>query len=153
VHFSSQGNQQLGKRLGEIALTYVYGLQGHGKQIRPQNIALERDSVSGSHYLHLHYDGVTGNLKTSGLISCFEIRFGNEIRLSHVISKVETDPSDAAGLKLYLSAIPEETVSLVCGAGTNPHMNITDSLDMPIPAFGPLKICFDSLKLKPYILK
>jgi peptidoglycan/xylan/chitin deacetylase (PgdA/CDA1 family) len=153
AHISSQGNQRLGARLGEIALTHIYGLHGHGDQIEPQSLELERDTVSRSYYLHLHYHGVTGNLKTAGSTSCFEIRFENEIRLSHVISKVETDPDDAAGLRLYLSAIPEEPVSLICGAGTNPHMNITDSLDMPIPAFGPLDINFDSLKNTQLILK
>ena len=101
---------------------------------------LKKDTVSGSWYLLLHYQGVTGNLKSDGIPSCFEIRFGKKIRLSHVISKILTDPKDAAGLRLYLSALPEEPVSLVCGARTTPHMSITDSLDMPIPAFGPLEL-------------
>jgi len=153
AHISTQGNQRLGARLGEIALTHVYGRQGHGDQIKPQSIALKRDTVSGSWYLHLHYQGVNGKLKSAGLPACFEIRFGNEIRLSHVISKIQTDPDDAAGLRLYLSGIPEEPVSLICGAGTNPHMSITDSLDMPIPAFGPLGINFDSLKINQLVLK
>jgi peptidoglycan/xylan/chitin deacetylase (PgdA/CDA1 family) len=153
VHFSTRGNQRLGARLGELALTHVYGLPGHGDQIRPQSIALKKDSVSGSSYLLLHYQGVTGKLKTDGLPSCFEIRFGKEIRLSHVISKIQTDPGDGAGLRLYLSALPEEPVSLYCGAGTNPHMNITDSLDMPVPAFGPLEINFDFLNKSQITLK
>jgi hypothetical protein len=143
----------LGARLGEIALTHAYGLKGHGDQIRPQSIAIKKDTVSGSWYLLLHYLGVNGNLKSAGLPACFEIRFGNEIRLSHVISKVQMDPQDPAGLRLYLSALPEEPVSLFCGAGTTPHMSITDSLDMPIPAFGPLEINFDSLKKTQLILK
>jgi peptidoglycan/xylan/chitin deacetylase (PgdA/CDA1 family) len=153
VHFSTLGNQRLGARLGEIALTHVYGLKGHGDQIRPQSIALKKDTVSGSWYLHLHYQGVTGKLKSDGLPACFEIRFGKEIRLSHVISKIQTDPDDAAGLRLYLSALPEEPVSLICGSGTTPHMSITDSLDMPAPAFGPITIDFDSLKKTQLILK
>ncbi len=153
VHFSTRGNQRLGARLGELALTHVYGLPGHGDQIRPQSIALKKDSVTGSWYLLLHYQGVTGKLKSDGLPSCFEIRFGKEIRLSHVISKIQTDPADAAGLRLYLSALPEEPVSLICGAGTNPHMSITDSLDMPVPAFGPLEINFESLKKSQITLK
>ena len=153
VHFSTRGNQRLGARLGELALRYAYDLPGHGDQIRPQSIALKKDSVTGSWYLLLHYQGVTGNLKSDGLPSCFEIRFGKEIRLSHVISKIQTDPADAAGLRLYLSALPEEPVSLICGAGTNPHMSITDSLDMPVPAFGPLEINFESLKKSQITLK
>jgi len=153
VHFSTAGNQRLGARLGEIALTRVYGLTGHGDQIRPQSIALKRDTLSGCWYLHLQYGGVTGKLKSDGMPSCFEIRFGNEILLSHVISKVQTDPGDGAGLRLYLSALPEEPVSLVCGAGTHPHMNITDSLDMPVPAFGPVEVDFNALKDSRLMLK
>jgi peptidoglycan/xylan/chitin deacetylase (PgdA/CDA1 family) len=153
VHFSTLGNQRLGARLGEIALTHVYGLKGHGDQIRPQSIALKKDTASGSWYLHLHYQGVTGKLKSDGLPACFEIRFGKEIRLSHVISKIQTDPDDAAGLRLYLSALPEEPVSLICGSGTTPHMSITDSLDMPVPAFGPITIDFDSMKKTQLTLK
>ena len=153
VHLSSQGNQRLGARLGEIALTHIYKIPGKGGQIEPHSIELKKDSVSGSSYLHLHFLGVTGKLKSTGLISCFEIRFGNKIRISHVISKVETDPDDATGLRLYLSAIPEEPAFLVCGPGTNPYMNITDSRDMPIPAFGPLEINFETLKNNKLILK
>lgn len=153
VHFSTRGNQQLGARLGEIALTNVYGLSGHGNQIIPQSIALKKDPVTGSWFLLLHYDGVSGKLGSDGLPSCFEIRFGKEIRLSHVISKIQPDPDDAAGLRLYLSALPEEPVSLVCGAGTNPHMSITDSLGMPVPAFGPVTIDFKSLQNSKLLLK
>jgi sialate O-acetylesterase len=153
VHLSTASNKLLGARLGEIALTHVYGLQGHGDQITPQSITLEKDSVTGSWYLHLHYKGVTGNLKSAGLPSCFEIRFGNELRLSHVISKVQTFAQDPEGLKLFLSVLPEEPVNLVCGAGTHPYMNITDSRNMPVPAFGPVLIDFDSLKKSQLILK
>ena len=140
VHFSTIGNERLGTRLGEIALTNIYNLEGHGDQIIPHSLELKKDSLSGSHYLLLHYEGVTGKLKADGVVSCFEIRFGTEIRISHVISKVVTDPCDPAGLRLYLSALPDEPVNLVCGAGTNPHMNITDSRDMPVPAFGPVEV-------------
>jgi sialate O-acetylesterase len=153
VHLSTQGNRQMGARLGEIALTHVYGLKGHGDQIIPRSIALKKDTVTGSWYLLLHYQGVTGTLKSAGLPSCFEIRFGNEIRLTHVISKVQPDPQDPAGLRLYLSMLPEEPVSLICGAGTNPRMSITDSLDMPVPAFGPVLIDFESLKKSQLTLK
>ena len=153
VHFSTRGNQRLGARLGEIALNHVYELPGHGDQIKPQSIALKKDTASGSWYLLLHYLGISGKLQSAGLPVCFEIRFGSEIRLSHVISKIQTDPDDTAGLRLYLSALPEEPVSLICGAGTTPHMSITDSLDMPVPAFGPVTIDFDSLKKNQLILQ
>ncbi len=153
IHLSSRGQQRLGARLAELALTRVYGLQGHGDQIEPQSLELKKDTVTNSYYLLLHYQGVTGNLKADGMPAGFELRFGNSIRLSHVIPKVELDPDDAAGLRLYLSALPEEPASLVCGPGTSPVMNITDSHDMPVPAFGPLLVDFEALKTMKHILK
>jgi hypothetical protein len=146
VHFSTGANKRLGIRLAEIALSEVYKKEGFGKQITPVSLELKKDTLSGSSYLHLHFEGVTGELKAEGMISCFEIRFNNEIRIMQVISRVEIDAEDRAGIRLYLSGLPEESFSLICGPGLNPHMNITDSRDMPVPAFGPVRIDIDLLK-------
>ncbi len=153
IHLSSPAQQRLGVRLAELALTRVYGLPGHGDQIEPQKLELKKDTVTGSYYLLLHYKGVKGKLKANGLPCGFEMRFSNSIRLSHVIPKVALDRDDAAGLRLYLSALPEEPASLICGPGTNPTLNITDDQDMPVPAFGPLLVDFDSLKVKSLVLR
>jgi len=83
----------------------------------------------------------------------FELRFGNTTDWFHVISKVETDPADPAALKLYLSGVPEVNGQLICGPGLNPHMNITDSKNMPVPAFGPIEINFTALKNKKLIIE
>jgi sialate O-acetylesterase len=140
IHFSTEGNRRLGRRLGELALTYVYKLPGHGRQIDLESMRLDRDEASGSHFLHLHYSGVTGRLRSDGLPNEFELRFGDEIRIYQVAHRTELHSGDKAGLKVFLSGLPEEPAQLICGPGTNPYMNITDSLDMPIPAFGPLEI-------------
>ena len=140
IHFSTEGNRRLGRRLGELALTYVYGIPGHGNQIDLASMKLAKDQASGSYYLHLHYSGVSGDLRSEGLPNEFELRFGDEIRIHYVVHRVELFPGDKAGLKLFLSGLPEEPAQLTCGPGTNPYMNITDSLDMPIPAFGPIEI-------------
>jgi hypothetical protein len=140
IHFSTEGNRRLGRRLGELALTYVYGVAGHGRQIDLESMRLEKDEASGSHYLHLHYTGVSGGLKSEDLPNEFELRFGDEIRIYFVVNRVELHPADRSGLKLFLSGLPEEPAQLICGPGTNPFMNITDSLDMPVPAFGPIEI-------------
>jgi len=152
IHLSTQGNKRLGARLGELALTHVYGIKKHADQIVPGHLELKKDTICGSFYLALHYLGVTGQLKAAGLATGFEIRFENKIRYTHVISKITSDPDDAAGLRLYLSDLPHEPASLVCGTGTNPYMNITDSLDMPVPAFGPLEFNFDSLRANKMVL-
>ncbi len=152
AHYSTASNQVLGKRLAELALTHIYKTTGHAEQPMPHSIELKRDSLSGSPYLKLHFQGVNGKLATHGKAGSFELRIGGETPFGYVISRVELDPEDAAGLRLFLSAIPRETGELICGQGINPHMNITDSKNMAIPAFGPIEIDFKSLENKPLTL-
>jgi sialate O-acetylesterase len=140
AHISTDGQKRLGKRLAEIALTYVYEQPGHAKQIELESIKMCKDDKTGSNYLQLHYNGVCGKLSACGRPAQFELRVNGEPCIEWVVAKVELDDEDPAGLKLYLSAVPDEPAQLICGNGTNPYMNITDSLDNPIPAFGPIDI-------------
>lgn len=140
AHISTDGQQRLGKHLAEIALTYVYKQPGHAKQIELESVKMCKDEKSGSNYLKLHYSGVSGKLSAPGNPGQFELRVDGEPHIEWVVSKVEFDPEDNAGLKLFLSMVPDKPAQLVCGNGTNPYMNITDSLDNPIPAFGPIEI-------------
>jgi sialate O-acetylesterase len=150
IHYSTAGNEILGKRLAELALTNIYRQPGHGMEIEPYSLTLMKDSLSGSHYLHLDYRGVSGALKAEGIPSTFELRFGNETSWYHVISRVNTDPGQPSALNLFLSGIPEKPAHLVCGPGINPHMNITDSLNMPVPAFGPIELDFEELETETF---
>ena len=140
AHLSSDGQRRLGKRIAEVALTYIYGLKDHGKQIDLETMKMCKDDKSGSNYLHLHFSGVSGRLTCCGLPSQFELRVNGEPRYEYVVSKTELDLADAAGLNLFLSAISNDPTQLICGSGTNPYVNITDSLDIAIPAFGPVDI-------------
>jgi sialate O-acetylesterase len=140
AHTSTDGQKRLGRRIAEMALTYVYNLPGHAKQITLESMKLCKNEKSGSDYLHLHYSGVCGHLMSMGYPSNFELRVGGKVKIEYVVSKVEIDPNDDAGLDVYLSGVPNVPAQLVCGSGTFPYMNITDSLDMPIPAFGPIDI-------------
>ena len=140
AHISTDGQKRLGKRIAELALTYAYDKMGHARQIELESIKMNKDDKTGSNYLQLHYSGVSGKLTACGRPSQFELRVDGEQRIEWVVSKVELDPEDEAGLKLYLSAIPDKPATLVCGNGTNPYMNITDGLDNAVPAFGPIDI-------------
>jgi len=140
AHISTDGQKRLGKRIAEIALTYVYNQPGHVKQISLESMKICKDEKSNSYYLHLHYSGVCGHLSSCGRPGQFELRVNGEAKIEYVVSKIEFDPDDEAGLNLFLSGIPNEVAQLICGNGVNPYMNITDSLDNPIPAFGPIDI-------------
>ncbi len=140
AHTSTDGQRRLGRRIAEMALTNVYKINGHAKQINLESMKLCKDAASGSDYLHLHYSGVCGKLISSGSPGEFTLRLNGNENIMYVVSKVQLDPEDAAGLDVYLSGIPNSPAQLVCGAGTYPYMNITDSLDNAIPAFGPIDI-------------
>ena len=140
VHVSTEGHKKLGKRIAEIALSYVYNLKNHAKQIDLESIKMRKDDMTGSNYLLLHFTGISGNLTCCGRPSQFELRVNGEPRYDYVVAKVEFDRDDPAGLKLFLSGLPNAPSQLVFGPATNPYMNITDSFDNAIPAFGPIDI-------------
>ena len=140
VHVSTEGHKRLGKRLAEIALTYVYNLKGHANQIDLESVKMQKDEITGSSCLLLHFSGITGSINCLGRPSQFELRVNGEPRYDFVVAKVELDPVDPAGLKLYLSGLPDVPSQLVFGPAVNPYMNITDSFDNGIPAFGPIDI-------------
>ena len=140
VHLSTEGQSILGKRIAEMALTYVYKLPGHASQINLESMNLCKDKASGSYYIHVHYSGVHGKLRSCGLPSQYSLRLDGNENIMYVVSKVEMDPNDNAGVNVYLSGLPDTPAKLVSGAGTYPYMNITDSFDNAIPAFGPIDI-------------
>lgn len=67
VHLSTEGLKRLGKRMAEMALTYGYKIPGHASQINLESMKLCKDEDSGSSYIHMHYGGVYGKLKSCGL--------------------------------------------------------------------------------------
>ena len=146
VHLSTESNRILGRRLANLALSHVGGFPGYGKQIEVESMELVRDAETKSHCLKINYSGVSGALKAAGNPGTFQLRFGDESRLFDVVSRVSLDPAFPHSVFLHLSRIPEAPPQFYCGPGIHPTMNITDSLDMPLPAFGPLRIDFELLE-------
>jgi sialate O-acetylesterase len=140
VHLSTDGQKRLGNRLAEMALTYVYKRPGHANLINLESTKLCKETISGSYYIHLHYSGVCGKLKSGGLPSQYSLRLNGKENIMYVVSKIQLDPKDNAGIDVYLSGLPDIPVQLVSGAGTYPYMNITDSFDNALPAFGPIDL-------------
>lgn len=140
VHTSTAGQKRLGYRMAEVALSRVYNIPGHGTPIDLESVSLMEDKTSGLSYLKLHFSGVSGKLSSCGAPSQFEIRIDGKTDFMYTVCRTELDPDDPAGIKLFLSAKPLKPSKLFCGKGANPVMNVTDGLDMPIPAFGPVDV-------------
>ncbi|MBX3239609.1 MAG: sialate O-acetylesterase [Chitinophagaceae bacterium] len=140
VHTSTAGQKRLGYRMAEVALSMVYKMPGHGTPINLESVSLKEDKSSNLHYLKLHFSGVSGKLNSCDPPGQFEIRIDGKMNFMYTVCRTELDPEDPAGIKLFLSAKPPGQAKLFCGKGTNPVMNVTDDLDMPLPAFGPVDV-------------
>ena len=60
IHVSGSGEQCLGRRLAELALTYVYNKPGHARQIDLESVTVP-DPKAGFPVIHLKFSGVSGS--------------------------------------------------------------------------------------------
>lgn len=139
IHVSAAGQERLGKRLAEVALTHVYGKSGFGAPIALDSVgAVNQPNQQAT--IHVRFKGVTGHLSAPGRPGFFEIRGVKPTPIPTVVYRVDFDPQDPAALNLRVAAPIPEGAQLVCGPGLDPYMNIVDERDMAVPAFGPVPI-------------
>ncbi len=136
IHISTDGQQQLGRRLATIALAKVY------KRGRCQG-PIDLDSVQrldperGAEVLRVRFRGVTGRLRSAGRITGFTIRSEPS---GPCVFQARLDPSDPNAVILRVfPRIPQEA-SLLYGPGLDPCMSLTDGAGLAVPAFGPIPI-------------
>jgi len=160
AHVSFEGQQRLGKRLSELALTHAYHLKDHGSEINLKEIELLQPE-NRRPMMRVRFSGVTGRLTSLGLPTGFELRS----RLPEqepqapaaetpmpIIYRMDFDPGDPAsvilgvfdnalinsgGAKFHPLKAP---FRLIYGAGSSPYVNIVDDKDIPVPAFGPVDV-------------
>jgi len=72
----------------------------------------------------------------------FELRGGAEVQAKGrpFVFRVDFDPQDPTALLLAVSPPLAGSAMVVGGPGMDPYMSVTDSLNMPIPAFGPIQV-------------
>jgi sialate O-acetylesterase len=126
IHIGTQALKRLGERLARVA---------DGKP------SPEVDSVTVDHNgplrVRVSFKNVTGQLESAGRANGFSVR----------------DASGAETARFWKTELKGNTVTLYTdgerfaegsnlwyGWGIDPYCNITDSADMPIPAFGPISL-------------
>ena len=138
IHVSGEGQERLGRRLAEVALSEVYHKPGHATPIDLASVKVDPKNPA---LIRLHFSGVSGRLKAAGRPIQFELREpAPAYTYVPFIFRVDFDPEDPAGLILVLSAPVTAPIKLICGAGLDPYLNIVDEKDMPVPAFGPVEV-------------
>lgn len=140
IHIGAPGQARLGKRLAQVAFTHIYDVKGYGTPIdfMACEILPPRDVLHNR--MRVRFSGVTGWLQSQGRPAGFELRSDDPKKDGPMVYKVEFDPSDPTAVIVWYSKAITSPVKLYYGAGLNPYVNITDSLDMAIPAFGPVVV-------------
>ena len=140
IHINYDGQEKLGRRLAEIALSQVYRLPDHATPIDFES-ATVIDADTEFPTIRVRFSGVNGHLSAPGRPTGFHIRFPEAKTQMPQVYRIDFDPDDPAAVILRLrSPLPEGPAELIYGAGMNPYVNITDDKDIPIPAFGPLAL-------------
>ena len=141
VHISFEGQQRLGRRLAEIALSEVYHRPGHAHSI--DVASMELINPKGERPLiRVRFSGVTGRLRAAGRPHGFELRpTGPDADTYHMVYRIDLDPSDPQAVIVGIfHPFQGDTHMLIYGGGMDPYVNIVDEKDIPIPAFGPLVV-------------
>ena len=90
--------------------------------------------------LKVHFNGVSGSLRAPGRATGFCLRSKVSNQGGPTVFRVEFDRKDPASVIVWYSPAIKDPVSLYYGTGICPFVNIVDSKDMPIPAFGPISV-------------
>lgn len=139
IHLSTEANERLGKRLGEVALTEVYKQPGHAKTIALKSVEVI-DAKSARPTIKLRFDGVCGKWASQGRPADFEFRTTDTSPQHPMYYCTEFDPTDGSAILLRMYNPLTEGGSIIYGAGNNPYCNIVDEKDMALPAFGPVAV-------------
>jgi sialate O-acetylesterase len=139
-HIGTQGLKRVGRRLALVALRQLYG--GQGAAFPNLDRVRKVDSGRGLPDLVVRFKGVnvTGSpalgLRPARHIPGFSVRRPDGTEVPLIFDAAVGPTPDAVTLKLY-RPIPKG-LHLWYGYGLDPYCNLTDGLDMAMPAFGPV---------------
>lgn len=140
IHVSEGGQQRLGHRLAEVALSQVYGLADRGHPLELESWRLEPEKDMFHRCLRLSFSGVTGRLRAGDRPAGFVLDSDDPKHDGPMVNKVEFDPADPAAVLVWYTKPIKEPVRLSYGLGYDVYANLVDERDMAVPAFGPVLI-------------
>jgi sialate O-acetylesterase len=133
IHVGTDGLRRLGRRLATVARRVVLGDRGVSLGPRPVRAVLEganRDRI------RVYFSGVNGELRAEGSPSGFDV-LGPDGTVRKDLYRVRLQGASAL-LQLVRRVVPGTQVQY--GRGKVPYCNITDGLDLGVPAFAPLTV-------------
>jgi sialate O-acetylesterase len=140
IHIAYEGQERLGRRLAEVALSEVYSKPGHGRPIDIASIEMLHPTCDRS-IIRVRFSGVSGRLTSKDRPTGFKL-IPSDPSANRVLYRVDFDATDAAAvlLGIYTAFRPQDHDQIMYAPGRDPYVNIVDESDMPVPAFGPLDL-------------
>jgi sialate O-acetylesterase len=142
IHVGTQGLKRAGQRLARVAQHELFGKPGG------YTPTFDRVSRGEGNTLVVRFKGVNSPVPGSGSegyglqparhIAGFSIRKENGAEVPIVYEAMVGPSKDTVVLKL--TGKPPAGARLSYGWGFDPYCNLTDSLDMAVPVFGPISL-------------
>ncbi|RUS21037.1 SGNH hydrolase-type esterase domain-containing protein [Jimgerdemannia flammicorona] len=130
IHLSTAGQKTVGRRLANA----VDGMRSPD----PKSVRYETRQFGGARrkYVVVAFRNVRDGLRANGRPMGFSLRLGpDELSVIHKVTLEETEA------RLHLNDVDlSKEVELWYGYGWNPICNVTDGMDMAVPAFGPIRV-------------
>ncbi len=135
IHVGTEGHKRLGRRLAQLVLRDLFGR----KEILAGPSLVNVTMRPGLFPIYrLSFDQVNGRLQAAGRVSGFSLRDRDGRELPLIFKSIIT--ADGQAIDIYLRQSPPADAVLYYGYGVDPYCNVTDQLDMAMPAFGPVYI-------------
>ncbi len=151
IHLSGESQQRLGRRLAGAALTLLQYPGALPPPIEFDRIETQWNDKLNECVLTVFFRNVVGNLSSGGVRPFgFTCVAGERPRLH--IFRTELC-GDCVKLHLMVPMPILAMMSLAYGYGRDPYVNITDSADRSLPAFGPLEIRKEEFPVTPFASK
>ena len=137
VHISYEGQERLGRRMAEVALTKVYMQEGHANPINVESI----EYIQGERTVKVRFSGVSGKLQAQGRVADFHITSTDpEVDNYTVAYRADLDPEDPHAVLVRVQNPLTNSEFISYGLGMTAYCNLIDEADMAVPAFGPLPV-------------
>ncbi len=135
AHIDTDGYKRVGRRLANLALSRVYG----HTSIRPgpRLESLNWDDPGGER-IRIQFAEVNGRLRPATRVLGFSVRTRDGRESVDYLDARVADAGDAVVIHVG-QPVPKDAF-LWYGYGWNPACNLVDSLDMAVPAMGPIEM-------------
>lgn len=138
IHVDTQDYKRLGRNLAALACHDEFPAVASCAPVKrgPRPLSTK---VAGEGLLRVAYSDVNGSLRAPDRLSGFTLHDAAG-ELLPAVYRAEVDPLDSSAVLVHFGGRLPPGATLRYGAGKNPYCNLTDSLGMDAPVFGPMPV-------------